>query len=99
VSSNLSGGERGESSFDEQLIPHEGHRIPLAESIASTSMVHLVAAEPGVSIVSASTMPVARQKRSVWRIAGQAPTVRLALAHRRGDTSPIVRDFVASAVS
>jgi hypothetical protein len=30
-------------------------------------MVHLVAAKPDVSIVSASTMPVARQRRSVWR--------------------------------
>ena len=32
-------------------------------------------------------------------IAGQSPTTRLALAYRRGETSPVVRNFVARAVS
>jgi hypothetical protein len=32
-------------------------------------------------------------------ISGHSPPVRLALAHRRGDTSPVVRNFVAQAVS
>jgi hypothetical protein len=33
------------------------------------------------------------------QIAGQSPTTRLALACRRGETSPVVRNFVARAVS
>jgi len=33
------------------------------------------------------------------QIAGQSPTTRLALAYRRGETSPVVRNFVARAVS
>jgi DNA-binding transcriptional LysR family regulator len=64
-----------------------------------TSMVNLVAAELGVSIVPASTSQLRVKGVAYREIAGQAPTVRLALAHRRGETSPIVRNFVASAVS
>jgi DNA-binding transcriptional LysR family regulator len=63
------------------------------------TVVNLVAAELGVSIVPAS-MSQLRVKGVVYRaIAGQAPTVRIALAHRRGETSPIVRNFVARAVA
>jgi hypothetical protein len=36
---------------------------------------------------------------SYRQIAGQSPTTWLALAYRRGETSPIVRNFVARAVS
>ena len=32
-------------------------------------------------------------------IAGAAPTARIALAHRRGETSPVVRNFIARAVT
>jgi hypothetical protein len=33
------------------------------------------------------------------RIAGQSPRPRLALAYRRGETSPVLRNFTARAVS
>ena len=32
-------------------------------------------------------------------IAGEAPTARIALAHRRGETSPVVRNFIARVVT
>ena len=63
------------------------------------SMVNLVAAELGVSIVPASTSQLRVRGVAYREIAGQAPTVRLAIAYRRGETSPIVRNFVARAVS
>jgi DNA-binding transcriptional LysR family regulator len=64
-----------------------------------TSIVNLVAAELGVSLVPASMMQL-RVTGIVYRqIAGQSPTTRLALAYRRGETSPLVRNFVARAVS
>ena len=69
----------------------------LAPQIAS--VVNLVAAELGVTIVPAS-MSQLRVKGVAYReIAGQAPTAKFALAHRRGETSPIVRNFIARAVS
>ena len=47
----------------------------------------------------AAMIPV-RVTGIVYRqIAGQSPTTRLALAYRRGETSPVVRNFVARAVS
>ena len=33
------------------------------------------------------------------QIAGQSPTTRLALAYRRGEMSPVVRNFIARAGS
>jgi DNA-binding transcriptional LysR family regulator len=64
-----------------------------------TSIVNLVAAELGVSLVPAAMMQL-RVTGIVYRqIAGQSPTTRLALAYRRGETSPVVRNFVARAVS
>jgi hypothetical protein len=33
------------------------------------------------------------------RIAGRSPTTRLALVFRRGETSPVVRNFIARGVS
>jgi DNA-binding transcriptional LysR family regulator len=64
-----------------------------------TSIVNLVAAELGVSIVPASMMQV-RVTGIVYRqIAGQSPMTRLALACRRGETSPVVRNFIARAGS
>ena len=63
------------------------------------SVVILVAAELGVSIVPASMSQLKATGVAYRPIAGQAPTARLALAHRRGDTSPIVRNFVARAMS
>jgi DNA-binding transcriptional LysR family regulator len=64
-----------------------------------TSIVNLVAAELGVSIVPASIMQVRVTGIAYRQIAGQSPTTRLALAHRRGETSPVVRNFIARAVS
>jgi DNA-binding transcriptional LysR family regulator len=63
------------------------------------SIVTLVAAELGVSIVPAS-MSQLHITGVVYRaIAGEAPKARLGLAYRRGDTSPIVRNFIAQAVA
>jgi DNA-binding transcriptional LysR family regulator len=64
-----------------------------------TSIVNLVAAEIGVSIVPASMMQVRVTGIAYRRIAGQSPTTRLALACRRGETSPVVRNFIARAGS
>src|ERR1700692_3773398 len=64
-----------------------------------TSIVNLVAAELGVSIVPASMMQVRVTGIAYRQIAGQSPTTRLALACRRGETSPVVRNFIARASS
>jgi DNA-binding transcriptional LysR family regulator len=64
-----------------------------------TSIVNLVAAELGVSIVPASMTQVRVTGIAYRRIAGQSPTTRLALAYRRGETSPVVRNFIARAGS
>jgi DNA-binding transcriptional LysR family regulator len=61
--------------------------------------VNLVAAELGVSIVPASMMQVRVTGVAYQRIAGQSPTTHLALAYRRGETSPVVRNFIARAGS
>jgi DNA-binding transcriptional LysR family regulator len=63
------------------------------------SVINLVAAELGVSIVPVSISQLRVKGVAYRKIAGQAPTTRLAVAHRRGETSPIVRNFVARAVS
>jgi DNA-binding transcriptional LysR family regulator len=59
----------------------------------------LVAAELGVSIVPASMSQLQIVGVTYRPIAGQAPMARLALACRRGATSPVVRNFVARAMS
>jgi DNA-binding transcriptional LysR family regulator len=63
------------------------------------SVITLVAAELGVSIVPASMSQVQINGVVYRAIAGEAPMARLALAHRRGETSPIVRNFVSQAVA
>ena len=63
------------------------------------SIVNLVAAELGVSIVPASMSQLRVSGVAYRPIAGQSPTARLALAYRRGETSPVVRNFIARAVS
>jgi DNA-binding transcriptional LysR family regulator len=70
-----------------QLAPH------------MASIVNLVAAELGVSIIPASMMQVRVTGVAYRQIAGQSPTTRLALAYRRGETSPVLRNFIARAVS
>ena len=67
----------------------------LAPHVAS--IVNLVAAELGVSIVPASMMQVRVTGIAYRPIAGQSPTSTLALAFRRGETSPVVRNFIARA--
>jgi DNA-binding transcriptional LysR family regulator len=59
----------------------------------------LVAAELGVSIVPASMSQLQIAGVTYRPIAGQAPMARLALAYRRGVTSPVVRNFIARATS
>jgi DNA-binding transcriptional LysR family regulator len=64
-----------------------------------STIINLVAAELGVSIVPASMMQL-RVTGIVYRqIAGQSPMTQLALAYRRGETSPVVRNLIARAVS
>jgi LysR substrate binding domain len=54
-------------------------------------VVILVAAELGVLIVPASMAKLKLTGVTYRPIAGRAPTTRLTLAHRRGETSPVVR--------
>jgi DNA-binding transcriptional LysR family regulator len=63
------------------------------------SIITLVAADLGVSIVPASMSQLVVAGVVYRPIAGEAPTTRLALAQRRGETSPIVRNFVARATA
>ena len=70
-----------------QLVPH------------MASIVNLVAAELAVSMVPASMMQVRVTGIAYRQIAGQSPTTRLALAYRRGEMSPVVRNFIARAGS
>jgi DNA-binding transcriptional LysR family regulator len=70
-----------------QIVPH------------MASIVNLVAAGLGVSIVPASMMQVRVVGTAYRPIAGESLTTRLALAFRRGETSPVVRNFIARAVS
>ena len=63
------------------------------------SIITLVAAELGVSIVPASMSQLQVAGVAYRAIAGEAPTTRLALALRRGETSPIVRNFAARAAA
>jgi DNA-binding transcriptional LysR family regulator len=70
-----------------QLVPH------------MASIVNLVAAALGVSIVPASMMQVRVTGIAYRQIAALPPTTQLALAYRRGETSPAVRNFIARAVS
>jgi DNA-binding transcriptional LysR family regulator len=74
---------------------------PLISQLAPhfSTIVNLVAAELGVSIVPASMMQVRAAGVAYRQIAGQPPTTQLALAYRRGETSPVVRNFIARASS
>ena len=63
------------------------------------SIVTLVAAEVGVSIGPPSMRPLEIGGAACSPIAGEAPTARLAPAHRRGDVSIVVRNVVARAMA
>jgi DNA-binding transcriptional LysR family regulator len=64
------------------------------------SVITLVAADLGVSIVPVSMSQLQISGVAYRAIAGEAvPTAPLALAHRRGETSPLVRNFIARALA
>ena len=62
------------------------------------SIVNLVAAELGVSVVPASMSQLHISGVAFREIKGQTLTARLALAFRKGNTSSLVRNFVAMAL-
>jgi DNA-binding transcriptional LysR family regulator len=63
------------------------------------SLIHFVAAELGVSLVPAS-MRSLKVPGVVYReLSGRPTLLRLALASRRGDTSPALRNFIARATA
>ena len=64
-----------------------------------TSTIALVSAQLGVSVVPASMSQLRVTGVAYRPISGHSSPARLAIAHRRGDTSPVVRNFVAQAVS
>ncbi len=64
-----------------------------------SSIVNLVAAELGVSMVPASMSRINIAGVVFREIKGQTPTARLALAYRKGNTSNLVRNFVSVALS
>lgn len=63
------------------------------------SVVNLVAAELGISMVPASMAQVSVAGVVFRSIRGETPVARIALATRRGETSTIIRNFVSRAVS
>src|SRR5258708_31533717 len=64
-----------------------------------TSIVNLVAAELGVSIVPASMMQVRVTGIAYRQIAGQAPTTRLGLPYRRVERVAMLGNFLRRAGS
>jgi DNA-binding transcriptional LysR family regulator len=61
------------------------------------SIVHMVAAGFGVSIVPQSLEQIHAEGVAYLRIEGEAPRTLVSLACRRDDRSTIVRNFVALA--
>ena len=78
------------SGFD----PHVDQVAPQISSI-----VNLVAAELGVSIVPASMSQLHVAGVVFRQIKGKAATARLALAYRKDNTSHLVRNFMAAALT
>jgi DNA-binding transcriptional LysR family regulator len=64
-----------------------------------SSVIHLVAAELGFSLVPASMRQLQVTGVAYREVKGEAPIAHLALAYRRGETSKIVRNFIAQAVA
>jgi DNA-binding transcriptional LysR family regulator len=64
-----------------------------------SSVVSLVAAELGFSLVPASMRQLHVTGVTYREVKGDAPIMHLALAFRRGETSRIVRNFIAQAVA
>ena len=77
-----------------------GHEPILGQTAPQiASVINLVAAAFGVTLVPASMAQVAVAGVVYRAIAGNAPVAQIALATRRGETNGIVRNFVAKAVS
>jgi DNA-binding transcriptional LysR family regulator len=92
----------GPTLFDTviQACRQAGFEPALGQSAPNIcSIVTLVAAELGFSLVPASMRQLQVMGVAYREVKGNAPIARLTLAFRRGDTSKIVRNFVAQAVS
>jgi DNA-binding transcriptional LysR family regulator len=94
--------EVGPSLFDTVMLTcrQAGFEPILGQSAPQlSSVVSLVAAELGFSMVPESMRQLQLTGVTYRDVAGDAPLTRLALAYRRGETSKIVRNFVGLAVA
>jgi DNA-binding transcriptional LysR family regulator len=92
----------GPSLFDTVMLAcrQAGFEPILGQSAPQlSSVVSLVAAELGFSMVPESMRQLQMTGVTYREVAGDAPLTRLALAYRRGETSKIVRNFVDLAVA
>ena len=92
----------GPSLFDTVMLAcrQAGFEPILGQSAPQlSSVVSLVAAELGFSMVPESMRQLQLTGVTYRDVAGDAPLTRLALAYRRGETSKIVRNFVDLAVA
>jgi DNA-binding transcriptional LysR family regulator len=92
----------GPSLFDTVMLTcrQAGFEPILGQSAPQlSSVVSLVAAELGFSMVPESMRQLQLTGVTYREVAGDAPLTRLALAYRRGETSKIVRNFVGLAVA
>ena len=92
----------GPSLFDTVMLTcrQAGFEPMLGQSAPQlSSVVSLVAAELGFSMVPESMRQLQLTGVTYREVAGDAPLTRLALAYRRGETSKIVRNFVGLAVA
>ncbi|WLB51980.1 LysR family transcriptional regulator [Bradyrhizobium japonicum] len=93
---------RGSAWFDTVIAAcrRAGFEPTLGQSAPQiSSVVSLVAAELGFSLVPASMRQLHVTGVTYRAVKGEAPIARLALAFRRGETSKIVRNFIAQAVA
>jgi DNA-binding transcriptional LysR family regulator len=94
--------DAGPSLFDTVMLAcrQAGFEPILGQSAPQlSSVVSLVAAELGFSMVPESMRQLQLTGVTYRDVAGDAPLTRLALAYRRGETSKIVRNFVDLAVA
>lgn len=92
----------GTTLFDTviQACRQAGFEPALGQSAPQiSSVVNLVAAELGFSLVPASMRQLQVTGVVYREVRGDAPVAHLALAHRRGETSKIIRNFIAQAVA
>ena len=92
----------GTTLFDTviQACREAGFEPTLGQSAPQiSSVVNLVAAELGFSLVPASMRQLQVTGVVYREVRGDAPVAHLALAHRRGETSSIIRNFIAQAVA